>query len=248
MITLGPEMVSLVVCRSLVVDVRMQVEAGVSCRRKAHRMIIFQRLVTFEGPPEEVAPWALEVTDMVNKRTQLNVSLWQGLFGGPAGTLVWSALIDNLTALEAATDTLVGDAAYTSLLSKARDWTRTPPEDFLLRMIHTAGGDYVRPAVGAYAEGTVAVPAAGKLAEAGAWGVEISDVHSELTHSSVLFGTSEFGAFGEMRWLALYDSAAAVDAAAEAIAKDEDYGKKLDAAGDLFVQGLSRRTLARRIA
>lgn len=211
-------------------------------------MIIFQRLVTFDGPPDEVASWALEITDTVNKGTHLNVALWQGLFGGPAGTLVWSALIDNLTSLEAATDSLMGDAAYTSLLLKARDWTQAPPEDSLLRMIHTTGGDYVRPAVGAYAEGTVAVPADGKLAKAVAWGVEIADQHSELTHSSVLFCTSEYGAFGELRWLALYDSAAAVDAAAEAIVKDEDYGKKLEAAAGFFVEGLARRTLARRIA
>ena len=142
-------------------------------------MIIFQRLATFEGPPEEVAPWALEITDAVNKRTQLNVSLWQGLFGGPVGTLAWSTLVDNLTALEAATDSLAADAGYLSLVSKARAWTSTPAEDFLLRMIHTSGGDYVRPGVGAYAEGTVAVPAEGKLAKAGAFGVEIADLHAE---------------------------------------------------------------------
>jgi hypothetical protein len=211
-------------------------------------MIIFQRLVTFEGPPEEVVPWALEITEAVNARTHLNTSLWQGVFGGPVGTLAWSALVDNLTALEAATDSLSGDATYLSLAAKARDWTGTPPEDFLLRMVHTAGGDYVRPDVGAYAEGTVAVPAEGKLAKAGAFGVEIADIHSKLTHSSVLFCTSEYGAFGEMRWLALYDSAAAVDLAAEAIAKDGDYAAKVDAAGDLFVEGLARRTLARRLA
>jgi hypothetical protein len=211
-------------------------------------MIIFQRVVTFEGPPEEVAPWALEITEAVNKTTKLSVSLWQGLFGGPVGTLAWSALVDNLTVLEAATDSLAGDAKYSSLISKARDWTTTPGEDFLLRMVHTAGGDYVRPAVGAYAEGTSATPAEGKLAQAGAFGVEISDIHSKLTDSSVLFCTSEYGSFGEMRWLALYDSAEAVDAAAEAIAKDADYTAKIDAAGGLFVEGMSQRTLARRIA
>jgi hypothetical protein len=205
-------------------------------------------MVTLQGPPEEVGPWALDITDAVNKRTQLNASLWQGLFGGPVGTLVWSALVDNMTALEAATDALAGDASFSSLISKARDWTTTPPEDFLLRIAHTSGGDYVRPAVGAYAEGTTAIPAEGQLAKAAAFGVEIADLHSELTHSSVLFCTSEYGAFGEMRWLALYDSAAAVDAAAEAIVKDEAYGAKLDAAGALFVEGLARRTLARRIA
>ena len=229
--------------------VHSDVAAGFSCFREASKqMIIFQRQVTFEGPPEEVAPWALEITDAVNKSTHLNVSLWQGVFGGPVGTLGWSTLVDNLTALEAATDSLAGDASYLSLVAKARDWTSTPGVDVLLRMIHTAGGDYVRPGVGGYAEGTTAIPAEGKLAKAGAFGVEIADMHSELTHSSVLFCTSEYGAFGEMRWLAMYDSAAAVDAAAEAIAKDADYGEKLDDAGNLFVEGLARRTLARRIA
>ena len=115
-------------------------------------------------------------------------------------------------------------------------------------MVHSAGGDYVRPNVGAYAEGTTAIPAQGQLAKAGAWGVEISDLHSKLTHSSVLFCTSEYSGFGEMRWLALYDSAAAVDSAAEAIAKDSQYAASLDAAGPLFVEATARRTLARRIA
>jgi hypothetical protein len=211
-------------------------------------MIIFQRLATFDGPPEEAGPWALEITEAVNNRTHLNVALWQGLFGGPVGTLGWSSLVDNLTALEAATDSLASDTAYLSLVAKARGWGRTAPEDSLLRMVHTAGGDYVRPDVGAYAEVTTAIPAEGKLAKAGAFGVEIADLHSRLTHSSVLFCTSEYGAFGEMRWIGMYDTAAAVDAAAELIAKDGDYGAKLDHAGELFVEGLARRTLARRIA
>lgn len=210
-------------------------------------MIIFQRMVTFQGPPDEVGAWALEMTEHVNKTTTLNTSLWQGLFGGPAGTLVWSALIENLTALESATDTLAADSGYLSLVKKAADWTSSAPEDSLMRMIHTAGGTYVRPDVGAYAEGTMAIPAEGKMAKAAAFGVEIADMHARLTHSSVLFCTSEYGSFGELRWLALYDSAAAVDHAAEVIAKDGDYAAKLDNAGDLFLEGVARRTLGRRI-
>lgn len=211
-------------------------------------MIIFQRLVTFQGPPQDVAPWAMEITEAVNTRTSLNASLWQGLFGGPLGTFAWSALVENLTTLEASMDTLAGDAAFLSLQAKAQEWVNTPGEDSLLRMVHTAGGDYVRPDVGAYAEGTLAVPAEGKLAKAAEFGVKISDLHSNLTHSSVLFCTSEYNAFGEMRWLALYDSAADVDRAAEAIAKDPEYTAMLDDAGALFAEGSSRRTLARRIA
>jgi hypothetical protein len=211
-------------------------------------MMIFQRIVTFQGPPDEVAAWALEITDVVNTRTHLATSLWQGVFGVPVGALGWSAVVDNLTALEAANDILVGDAAYVSLLSKAAGWITAPGQDSWLQMIHTSGGEFIRPAVGSYSESTVAIPNPGKVAQAGAFGVEIADLHTQLTHAPVLFCSSAYGAFGEMRWLALYDSATHVDSAAELVAKDDEYLAKIDAAGELFVAGLAQRGLARRIA
>jgi hypothetical protein len=211
-------------------------------------MIIYQRVVTFAAPPEEVVPWALGITEAVNERTTLNTSLWQGISGGPLGTLAWSSIVPSMTAVEAAFDKLAGDSAYLGLVEKARDWVPVPGEDHILRVVHTAGGEYARPDVGAYAEGTNAVPAAGKYREAGEFGVAISDRHSTLTHSSVLFCGAQYAAYGEMRWLGLYESAAEVDHAAELIAKDDGYLKALDAAAGLFVDGLSRRTLARRLA
>lgn len=211
-------------------------------------MIIYQRLVTFAAPPQEVVPWAFEITEAVNDRTTLNASLWQGISGGPLGTLAWSSIVPSMTAVEAAFDQLGTDSAYLDLVTKARDWVTVPGEDHILRVVHSAGGEYVRPDVGAYAEGTTAIPAAGSYGKAGEFGVDISDRHSKLTHSSVLFCSVDYGAFGEMRWLALYESAAELDHAAELIAKDDGYRKALDGAEDLFVEGLSRRTLARRIA
>lgn len=211
-------------------------------------MIIFQRQVTFEGPPQEVVPWAMEITERVNQATELETSLWQGLFGGPLGTMAWSTLVENLTVLEAAFDTLGGDQEFLDLQSKARDWVQTPGEDTLLRMVHVTGGEYDRPEVGAYAEVTTAVPAEGKLAEAGAWAVEIADIHASLTDQSVLVCTSGYGDFGRMAWLGISPSAAAIDAGAEAVAKDEDYTAKLDQGGGLFQEGSATRQLARRIA
>lgn len=211
-------------------------------------MIIYQRIVTFAAPPQEVVPWALEVTETVNERTTLNTSLWQGLSGGPLGTMAWSSIVPSMTAVEAAFDKLAGDRAFQDLVDKARDWVPVPGEDHILRVVHSAGGEYVRPDVGAYAEGTMAIPRAGKYGQAGEFGVAISDRHAQLTHSSVLFCSVEYGAFGEMRWLGLYESAAEVDHAAELIAKDDGYREALDGAADLFVEGLSQRTLARRIA
>ncbi len=211
-------------------------------------MIIFQRMVTFEGPVQEVMPWAMEITEAVNDKTEFDVSLWQGMFGGPLGTVVWSTLVDSLTALEAGFDTLGGDPGYLDLTSKAADWVNTPGEDTLLRMVHVTGGEYDRPGVGAYAEVTTAVPAEGKFAEAGAWAVEIADLHASVTDQSVLLCTSAYGNFGRMAWLGIAPSAASIDAGAEAIAKDEDYIAKLDQGGNLFQEGSAVRRLGRRIA
>lgn len=211
-------------------------------------MIIFQRMVTFEAPPQEVVPWAMEITEAVNQTTELETSLWQGLFGGPLGTMAWSTLVENLTALEAAFDTLGADQRFLDLQAKASDWVQTPGEDTLLRMVHVTGGEYDRPGVGAYAEVTSAVPAEGRLAEASAWAVDIADLHASLTEQSVLVCTSAYGDFGRIAWLGLSESAAAIDAGAEAIAKDEDYVAKLDQGGGLFQEGSATRTLARRIA
>lgn len=211
-------------------------------------MIIFQRIATFRGPVREVTPWAMEVTELVRSRTEFDPSLWQGVAGGPVGTLVWSSIVPNLTELEHGMDVLAGDQDFLELIDRAGEWIAAPPEDHILRMVHSAGGEYVRPDVGAYAEGYAAVPAEGKLAKATAFGVDIADLHSDLTHASVLFCTDEYGPFGSLRWMALYPDAAAVDTAAERIAKDDDYTARLDASGDLFLPGSGTRALARRIA
>jgi hypothetical protein len=211
-------------------------------------MIIYQRSVTLQGPVQDVLPWAMEITQRVNDTTKLEVSLWQGMFGMPLGTVVWSSLVDGLAAVEEAHTTLGQATDFLDLQGKAADWIQLPGEDRLLRSIHVTGGEYARADVGAYAEGTLAVPAAGRLAEAAKWGVEISNLHTEVTGQPVIFGSNAFSAYGELGWLAISADAAGIDRAAEAIAADERYAKSLDTAGPLFAEGNSRRTLARRIA
>lgn len=211
-------------------------------------MLIFQRMVTLQGPPEEAGVWAVEMTQLVNDRTDLEVSLWQGLFGVPLGSFAWTTRLPSLTALEAANDTLMGDQEYLAKVAEAGDWITAPGEDALVRVAHIAGGDYVRPEVGTYAETTLATPAPGRMGKAMGWGVEITDLVSNATHASALFGSNGFGEFGQLAWIGLFESAAAFDSAEEILAKDESYVQSIDSAGDLFQPGSARRSLARRIA
>ena len=210
-------------------------------------MLIFQRSLTLQGPPAEVGAWAVEITAIVNKRTDLDVSLWQGMFGVPLGSFGWTTQLPGLTALEASNNHLMGDSEYLSKLAEARDWVTSPGEDSLVRIAHVAG-EYTRPEVGAYAETTVASPAAGHIAEAHAWGIAITDQGSQATNATAMFGANSFGDFGQLVWFTLFNSAADVDSAEEILGKDESYLSSIDGAGELFQPGSARRMLARRIA
>jgi hypothetical protein len=211
-------------------------------------MIIYQRSVALLGPVEEVMPWAMEITERVNSKTKLEVSLWSGLFGMPLGTMIWSSIVDGLAAVEDAHTALGQDKGFLDLQGKAEDWVGEPGEDRLIRGIHVTGGEYVRADVGAYAQGTIAVPSPGSFAAATTWGVEISDLHTEVTGQPIIFGSNAYSTYGELGWLGISPDAAGIDRAAEAVAGDERYAKSLDAAGHLFVEGSARNTLARRIA
>ncbi|MCO8125988.1 hypothetical protein NHL50_02065 [Acidimicrobiia bacterium EGI L10123] len=211
-------------------------------------MNIYQRVITFQGPMDEVVPWAVEMTALVNDKTDLDVSLWQGLFGGPLGTMAWSTQVSGLAAVGAASDALAQDKSYLKAAEKARDWIAMPGEDHFMRVQHVAGGGYTRPDVGAYAEVTNAAPAEGKIGEAIQWSVEIADLHAEITHQTVLFGSVDYGEYGMVGWMGMSDDADGIDRGAEAIASDDRYLKSVDGAGGLFRPGSATRRLARRIA
>lgn len=211
-------------------------------------MMLFQRTMTLQGPADEIGAWTQEVCGLVQERTGAELSAWSVTFGAPTGTIGFSMRIESMTVLEAIGDSFAHDKEYQAMVARAGGWITTPIVDSLLRAVHAAGPEYRRGPVGSYVELTQALPAEGRLRDAMRFAEEIGDLHSQLTGAPVLTMTSAYGDFGEIRWLAAYPDAATVDAAAEAVAKDEVYAERLDDAGDLFQAGSARRGLARRIA
>ena len=209
-------------------------------------MHLFSRVATLSGPPRASMAWATEITAFVNARTSKEVALWSVGFGQPLGTVVWSTWVDGLADIQASFAGLMDDEGYHALLERGRDVLGTGA-DQLRELVHgEPSGD--SPPIGAVTSMTTATIANGKYEEALRWGAEMAGHVAQVTGSRTLFLSDVFGAFGQVTWLSGALDAAAADAARAALNADLDYLKRVADAGDLFVEGSARSSMATRIA
>lgn len=212
-------------------------------------MLLFSRVGVVTGGPVETLEWAVNVTAKVNQAMDVEVGLWQGQFGYPLGTVAWTAVIESRAQLAEETLKVAADPGYLDLVGQGQAFNSGVPfEDALATVVHTTAEPGDPPPVGAWAEITAAVPTAGNIVAAMAWGVEISDYHAAVTGSPVTFLADDYGTFGQVRWIAVHADAAAADAAPAAVMADAGYAAKVDGAGDLFLPGHSHRSSSVRLA
>lgn len=211
-------------------------------------MHLFSRLVTLRGNPRDTIPFAKDVCAVANERSPFDVSLWQGLFGMPAGSFVYSAIVESRATFVAGQAQLLGDDDYLDLIDRGQEYLTTPPEDRLVNIVHSSGGELQRAGVGAAAQITAANIEVDRAVDAIGWSVGMADLVAEITGVPVHLGQVEHGAFGELQWTSTVRDIAEVDRTADLIAKDEDYLARMGDAKGLFVPGSGRQMLAIRIA
>jgi hypothetical protein len=212
-------------------------------------MHLFSRVGVVTGGPVETLEWAVNITARVNQAMDVEVSLWQGQFGYPLGTVAWTALVESRVQLAEETAKLAADQGYLDLVTQGQAFAGTIPfEDALRTMVHTTTEPGDPPPLGAWAEVTTASPAAGQLGAALAWGVEMADRYTAITGTGSAFLTDDYGPFGQMTWIAVHEDAAAADRAGEAVLGDADYLAALDAGGGLFQPGSATQAVSIRLA
>lgn len=211
-------------------------------------MHLFSRAVTMRGNPRDTVPYAKEICALVNERSPFDVSLWQGLFGVPVGTVVYSAIIESRATFLAGQAQLLGDDDYLDLIDRGTEYLVTPPEDRLVSIVHSSGGELQRAGVGAAATVTAAQIEVDRSTEAIGWSVGMADLVAHTTGVPVHLGAVQHGPFGELQWTSTVSDIAEVDRTVELLNKDEDYLARLDSATGLFVPGSGRQLLLLRIA
>jgi hypothetical protein len=211
-------------------------------------MHLFSRTITLRGNPRDTTAWARDICAFVNERSHFDVSLWQGLFGMPVGTVAFSMLVDSRAAFAAGQLELLADDEYLDMVDEGMQFVTTPPEDRLVSMLHHAGGELRRADVGAAASITTAQVEVDRTLEAITWSVGMADLAADISGHPVHLGSVEHGAFGELQWTSTAPDIAEVDRVGDLLTKDEDYVGRLSQATGLFVPGSGRQLLAVRIA
>ncbi len=211
-------------------------------------MYLFSRVATPKGLPREVIEFATEVTDYVNRKVETNTTLWQGMFGGPLGTLAWNTLVKGRAHVGQVMMTLMGDDDYHEHLERGSEfWSDlVPTQDYLSKFVF--GDPNQSPAeIGAVGEMITAVPAAGRIADAMAWGPQIAQLVGRTIGTTPSFWASAYGPFGEVSWITIHPSLEALDEATDALMSSEEYVTEVVKAGELFVEGSGQRSAAMRI-
>ena len=190
--------------------------------------------------------WSTRITEKVNAISEIPVSLWSTVFSPRLGALSWTAVVDELSQLEALDAKLLADGGYVALVEEGARFTSDDGiDDAVANLVHadpdSAGG-------GQYATVVQAVITPGSFVHAVEVGVQIAQEAKKITGRPTSFGSSLTGPYGEVGWIVLYDSVDQLQAANEALNSNVEFAQLLDKeASKAYLAGASSQTAWRRV-
>jgi hypothetical protein len=177
------------------------------------------------GNTRAAMTWATGVTEKVNQITGLNVGLYAQTFSPEVGSLSWSTFIPDLPTLESATDKLLVDDAYVSMVDDGAKFAQGGADDALLQILYGAP-DPSRQIE--YATTVQSVCANGNLARGMELGVEIAQRAEKISGIPTLFATGVTGIYGAVGWISGYADVTEMEAAQAKLAADTKFGEFID--------------------
>lgn len=190
--------------------------------------------------------WSVKITEKVNAISETPIALWSSVMSPDVGRLTWSTAVEDLSSVTALQDKLVADPGYVELVDEGTRFTDgTGATDGLVRFV-LADRDGV--ATAQFSTVVRSVIAPGAWASGTLLGIEIAERAKAITGRPTSFGVSQSGAYGEVGWIALYDSIDQVQAAGEALAADADFAKLLDDNAGTWIPGSATQLINRRVA
>jgi hypothetical protein len=207
---------------------------------------LFTRSLKVAGGLLDSMAWAAKVTEKVNQIAEVRVNLWSPVMSPQINTLTWVTVVDDLAALTVTDEKLTADSGYLDLITEGERFTGgNGIDDSLHQLVHP---DADAPADPAYATVVTAILAPGSFVDGVTVGVEIAQRAKAITGRATSFAVASTGVYGQVSWLALYDSIEQVQAADQALSADADFAKLLDEkASKAYLAGQSAQTISRRI-
>ncbi len=187
---------------------------------------------------------AIAMTEYVNQKTNLEVSLFQVLQGAPLGTLMFAYRTDSFAASLESVDGLVDSDEYLAKIEQGAEYFVGNAEDRLGKILHIAGEVTGPPAAASVVSAVIDVPQASK---AMAWSLDLADYTANLSGVPVALLVSDFGQYGTVSWLSYGQSVAQLEQAQEKTNTDPGFLQRLSDSQGLFVAGSGVGVLSRRV-
>lgn len=211
-------------------------------------MYLFSRVRTAKvSRIRDARAWAATMRDLAADRTGIDVTLHSSVFGRPAGTFTWAALVEGRAALATMMGKLVDDDEYLDHVERSGEMFHGNPEDSFRLILQLDGIDTDGPAP-MVSQAWSAQIANGQLDHATDWGTDIATYVYEVTGAPIVTMADAYGDFGRMTWIAAMDSPEHADRVNELLAQDPEYVKRVNYAEDLFIPGSGRMWLNQRVA
>ena len=214
-------------------------------------MYVFARTLQVHGADVRGAlSWATTITERAHQTTGTPVSLWTRMYSQGVGTLAFTTLAADYSALEAFNDKLLVDDGYLDLVGQGQKHIiQGTVDDTVSQIVHpTEIPD--TPITAEYAGVVQTTCANGCLGEGLALGVEIAQRVTELTGLECSFRVDSGASFGAVSWVTLYPSATEIDRAAALQFSDAAFIELIDQkAGHAYTDapGASTQQLYRRL-
>jgi hypothetical protein len=188
---------------------------------------------------------AIETTEYVNQKTDLEVSLFEVLQGEPLGTLTFAYTAESYAASLASADELSSWNEYFAKIEEGAELFVGNPVDQVNRFVHTAGEVSEPPAAATTVTATIELP---QIAEAMSWALEFANYTSNLTGVPIQLISSSFGQYGAISWIFCAQSVAQLEQSDEKLSSDPGFLQRLAGSDGLFLPGSVGLTLSRRIS
>jgi len=211
-------------------------------------MYLFSRQARLApGRTTEAMTWALSITEKANQIIEVPVTLWSTVFSPGVGTLAWSAIVEDLAALETIDAKLMADAGYVELLDQGAAFiSGAPVDDTIVNLVVADIGEEGPPAYGSIVQ---TVLAGGAMAKGIELGAQIAQQVKAVTGCRCSFGVAGTGQFGAVGWVTGYDSIEQLERAQQALTADAEFNKMLDEkASQVYLRGTTTQTVYRRLA
>jgi len=188
---------------------------------------------------------AVAMTQYVNEKSDLGVSLYEVLQGAPQGTLTWAYRTDSYAVSLASVDGFARSDEYLKKVETGAEYFIGNPEDRLGEVIHVAGEVSGPPAVAGTVTAGMEVSQAGAAI---AWSVGLADYMANLSGIPTAVVTSNFGPYGTVTWISYGQSVAQLEESGKKINTDPGFLQRLGESQGLVIPGSGHGMLSRKIA